>query len=326
MSPTSPTTGALSRLERILVLLPRAKRPEGVTLAELERDFGVDLDTIRRDLELLTVRAGYLRAGDPGNMQIAIDADRVRITGKGVFDRPPRLGTYEALALLFGLRARILLSGGDEKQAARLADRLEGALANDALSELDPLPIEDGSTRSADAVIRDRALDAILERRPVRFEYLKPGVDAPDKRRLHPLTMVHAEGRWYLMGHDPDQGDRAIRSFRLDRILDLAAAAEASAFEPPADFDPVAHVSPERVFVADDVIEVTVDYSPTIARWIEEQFEGTRLEDGGWRVVHRVADREWLVQQVLQYGGEAVAHPPGRGWVLDALRDLPTSD
>lgn len=305
------------------MLLPRAKRAEGVTFSELANDFGVDRATIRKDLELLTVRAGYLRAGDAGNMQIAIDTDRLRITGTGVFDRPPRLGTLEALALLFGLRSRIMLSGGGEEEARTLVERLEGLLASDTLEELEPLPIEDGSARSADDAIRDHLLDAILERRPVRLHYLKPGDRAPEKRRLHPLTMVHAEGRWYLLGDDPEQSGLAVRSFRLDRILDSRTDDDDPTFEPPPHFDPEDHLSSARVFRADNTVEVTVDYSPVIARWIEEQFEGTRLQDGTWRVVHQVADREWLVRQVLQYGGEAVAHPPGRDWVLDALGHLP---
>ena len=52
-------------------------------------------------------------------------------------------------------------------------------------------------------------------------------------------------------------------------------------------------------------------YSPRIARWIAER-EGKELEkDGSLVVEHTLADTDWAVRHVLQYGPEAeVLAPP----------------
>ncbi len=306
-------SAAIDRLERLLLILPRAQREEGATFAELEELLEVDRRTLHGDIELLTSRASYLQAGDPADFQLQLEADRVRIFGSKPFARPPKLGSREALALALGLRTRALVRG--DAEGTRLMDRLEGALAREATEGLEPLPVEDASARPVDGRIRDRILEAIATRLPIRFRYLKRGAPGPEERRLHPLTLLHAEGRWYLMGERPEGG---VRAFRIDRILSVETGEEP--FEWPQDFDPREYVEGGRVFLPREAEAVTVDYSPKIARWIEERLEGEALEDGGFRVVHHVADREWLVRHVLAYGGEAVAHPPGREWVVEALR------
>lgn len=57
---------------------------------------------------------------------------------------------------------------------------------------------------------------AIEQGRVVAFDYLKPGEDAPHRRRIHPLALVEYEARWHVYGFDPDQQDT--RTFLLSRI------------------------------------------------------------------------------------------------------------
>jgi predicted DNA-binding transcriptional regulator YafY len=54
-----------------------------------------------------------------------------------------------------------------------------------------------------------------------------------------------------------------------------------------------------------------VRYSPRIARWISER-EGRALEpDGSLIMEHPLADLDWAVRHVLQYGPDAeVLGPP----------------
>jgi hypothetical protein len=65
---------------------------------------------------------------------------------------------------------------------------------------------------------------------------------------------------------------------------------------------------------------VTVRYSEQVARWVAER-EGAECEaDGTLVVTHEVADMNWLVRHVLQYGGEAVVETEaGRAAVRAAL-------
>jgi predicted DNA-binding transcriptional regulator YafY len=59
-------------------------------------------------------------------------------------------------------------------------------------------------------------------------------------RELSPHGLVFHAGRWYLAAYD--HGRQAMRTFRVDRMHDASASAEAVEPAPP-DFDAVAHVS-----------------------------------------------------------------------------------
>ncbi|RNL86823.1 helix-turn-helix transcriptional regulator [Halostreptopolyspora alba] len=56
---------------------------------------------------------------------------------------------------------------------------------------------------------------AVRDRRPVRFDYRKPGAEVAP-RHLEPWGVVNVCGRWYVAGYDRDR--RAQRVFRLSRI------------------------------------------------------------------------------------------------------------
>ena len=52
---------------------------------------------------------------------------------------------------------------------------------------------------------------------------------------------------------------------------------------------------------------MTVRYSREVARWVAEREDAQCEVDGTLVVEHDVADMNWLVRHVLQYGGEAIA-------------------
>ncbi|MEX0843595.1 MAG: WYL domain-containing protein, partial [Gemmatimonadota bacterium] len=149
-------------------------------------------------------------------------------------------------------------------------------------------------------------------------------------------ALAHAEGTWYLLGRDPEGaaesrkvrgGEREeleggappdFRAFRMDRILELELTEET--FAPLEDLDLRQVLNGSRVFfAAGEVREVAVVYSRRISRWLRERYDGDTLADGSFRVVHSVADPDWLVRHVLQYGGEARAEGEGSRWVRRAL-------
>nr|WP_314841791.1 WYL domain-containing protein [uncultured Microbacterium sp.] len=59
--------------------------------------------------------------------------------------------------------------------------------------------------------------EAIEKSRVVQFDYLKPGEDAPRRRRIRPLALVDYEARWHVFGVDVDLD--ADRTFLLGRIV-----------------------------------------------------------------------------------------------------------
>ncbi|MEX2532187.1 MAG: WYL domain-containing protein [Gemmatimonadota bacterium] len=329
--------GSIAQVLRLLHLIPAAHRDGGVRYSEVARELGVPEPTIRRDVEHLLERSSYLRAGHAGQIQAELRPDGFQIWAPGPFDRPPRLTGAEALALVLGLRSRALLRGLSADDAADgVLQRLEGALASRESLAADALPMEDASPTPPGGEFRDAALDAIGGSRVLSIAYLKAGAPGPEKRRVEPAALAHAEGTWYLLGRDPEGaaesrkvrgGERDemeggpppdFRAFRMDRILELELTEET--FAPLEDLDLRQVLNGSRVFfTAGEVREVAVVYSRRISRWLRERYDGDTLADGSFRVVHSVADPDWLVRHVLQYGGEARAEGEGSRWVRRAL-------
>jgi len=316
MTPREP---AERQLERVLHVLPLAAREGGESLAALAAELGVTKERLLRDLEEVTARAYYLEP--PVDIDISIEHDRVTVWTTGEFRRPVKLSPREALALTLGLR--LLAEGADAPRAEALralAGRLDAALAAvpaAALAEDFALGAGDPDGEGLLAMLREAA----RERRPCQLQYLKPVDVEPEPRVLHPYALVHAGGRWYALGHSPEAG--GVRAFRLDRIL--AVVPLDGTFDVPEEFDARDHIEhsgplPGGVFRADETVEVTVRYSPRIARWIEERAAaGTRESreavqkrpDGSVDVRHPVADPGWLVRHVLYHGPDAeVVDPP----------------
>ena len=71
--------------------------------------------------------------------------------------------------------------------------------------------------------------EAIEKSRVVVFDYLKPGEDAPRRRRVRPLALVDYEARWHVFG--VDVGLEADRMFLLSRIVG-AVKVTSTAFDP----------------------------------------------------------------------------------------------
>jgi len=313
---------AAGQLERILYILPRAAREGGISLAELSETLGVDPSLILKDLYDVTARAYYHRAGDE-DLLLEIEGGHVTVFNPGAFRRPVRLSVPEAVCLGMAMRGRLAerLAGGSGSETDIGSRRLLRALE----TTLSSVPVETllASFEAADLRpdpwgIRRTLILAVDEREACRLEYLKPSGEAPEHREVLPYAMVHGEGHWYLLAHCT--ASDGVRTFRLDRILDVAPTGER--FPPPEGFDPGAHIQGGRVFLADQETDVVVRYSPAVARWIAEKEAGERSADGSFTVTYPVADPHWIVRHVLLYGpdAEVLAPPEARKWVLAAVR------
>jgi predicted DNA-binding transcriptional regulator YafY len=82
-------------------------------------------------------------------------------------------------------------------------------------------------------------------------------------------------------------------------------------FESPRELSVDAIVAEGKAFHAPEAGTLRLRYSPRIARWIAER-EGRDLdEDGSLTMEHPLADLEWAVRHVLQYGPDVtVLEPP----------------
>lgn len=315
----SPSADQLLRLVR---LIPLAARPEGLLLADAARLCGVEERVIEKDFARLTERTWYLPPGRTDDFQILFEGDRVRIHAPPAFHRPVRLVLEELVACALALRC----AGLGSREAAELCARVEAALAlESARSE------PSSSTASADVefALRHATVDelhgalsrAVVHRRRVRFGYVKEGAESPEIRHLEPWRIVSAEGEAYLTGHDLDRD--APRLFRVDRILGVEVTDGACEHPVPDTLEEIRDDGSVRLIVGERVERwAEVRYSPRVARWVRERFDGEEADGGAYLVRHAVLTDDWVVRHVLTYGAEAVVVAPSelRAAVVAAVR------
>jgi proteasome accessory factor B len=106
---------------------------------------------------------------------------------------------------------------------ARLAEATTDAVGKLTAAglELDLEALEIAQPRlTADEPSFDLFWEATLTRRPVTFDYRRPGYPEPLTRHLQPWGVVRFSGRWYVVGQDTDRGEE--RVFRLSRVVGQA--------------------------------------------------------------------------------------------------------
>ena len=259
---------------RVLALLELLQAHHRLTGAELAVRLGVDERTVRR------------YAGTLADLGIPVTADRGRYGGYRLmpgFKLPPLMLTdEEAVAVVLGLVAADRLGLGAEAPAteaarAKIVRVLPAALAGRLAALQDSLGFTLGrpepAARPATATLLALGTATRAHQR-IRLTYRagrRPSdpVDGPDggpvrqtRRDVDPYGLVFHAGRWYVVGHDHRSDE--IRSFRVDRIV--LAEPGAATFDPPPDFDAVAHVTRQwidlpwtwevEVLIAADVAQV----------------------------------------------------------------------
>jgi proteasome accessory factor C len=300
-------TNATDQLRRILHLIPTLADGEAHPVAEVARRAGVDRAVLFQDIESISERF-EAPGGFVEGLQIFIEPnDEISIIPNH-FLRPMRLTRGELCALELGLAMLRAERPAEEHRAIDQArERLRKVIA--ALPEEDDA--EDRLRVASLAPAGDlehlrRLRDAFRGRRKVRLHYAKATDSEPSSRVICPYAIVFAEQMWYVVAHC--ESTDGIRIFRLDRIAEVEPL-EAK-FDSPRDFSLDAIVRDGRAFQGDSAGRLRVRYSPHIARWIAEREGKTLAEDGSLTVEHPLADREWAVRHVLQYGPEAEVLEP----------------
>jgi proteasome accessory factor C len=298
------TQTAAAQLRRLLHLIPRLADGEMHTIAEVARMTEADSATIVKDLESLS-----FRFDDPGGfvegVQIFLEADRMSLRSNH-FLRPMRLTSAELCALELGL-AMLRSERPAEEHATidRARDRLAKAIVK--------LPALDSPSVTRHVAISGAGSEHLTTLRAayrtgqkVRLRYRKGGSADVSERVTCPFAIVAASGAWYVIAHC--QSSEGMRIFRLDRIESAEQLDEK--FTIPADFSVREMLESGRAWMGQPSSRLRVRYSPTIARWIAER-EGRSLDaDGSVTIDHPLADADWAVRHVLQYGPEAEVLEP----------------
>ena len=316
---------SVDRLVRLLALPAWVADNDGATFQEAAAHFGVTPEVIRRDVETLWVSG--LPGGMPGDLvdfsATAFEAERLSLTEPLGLDLPVRLSRQEAIALLLSLRVLGQVLAGDPASSAALqgaqaaltravsgdasgtaaataAAEVHGGTAS-AVRSTDPMaPAATNSTMSSDPLVLRTVRCALAEQLRLRLTYVS-ATDSRSVREVDPLGLTtdgaHLTLRaWCLKS-------RGERSFRLDRILDIAC------MDAPA----TSHRRPRRRGEPEAPQQTAVLTLAPGGRWLIEQLRCERVTehpDGAMTVTVRGRDRPWLVSLVLSAGRHLVAVEP----------------
>lgn len=310
---------ASEQLRRVLHLIPTLSDGETHAIDEVARKAGVERSVLLKDIESISQRF-EVPGGFVEGLQIYIESDSISVVPNH-FLRPMRLTRAELLAVELGLAMLRAERPPEEHHAIDSArERLRGVIAK--------LPDEEiGSdfrmatlSSAGDLEHLRRLREAFRQHRQVRLTYRKAGDQEASSRVICPYGIVFASGMWYAVARC--EGADGVRIFRLDRIAQVEQLE--ARYDSPREFSINSIVRDGRAFQADGAETLRVRYSPRIARWIAER-EGKSLADDGSLVVdHPLADTEWAVRHVLQYGAEAeVLEPhPVRDEICRRLRAI----
>ncbi len=300
------TVGTGERLRRLLEIIPRVADRDEVPIAELAREVGTTPAELLLDLEQLAERYDT-PAGFVDGVHVMIDGDRVSVRTDH-FRRPMRLTVAELCALELGLS--LLLHDGSESQREaretlrrKLAELITRLPQDESFYELRGGALTGSAAAEALPLLRE----ALRKRRVVLLNYQSAVAESPEVRAVHPWRLIFSNGAWYLAGWCEESG--GVRIYRTDRIVSAVVTdRESKAAEEKVLDGLMADGRPFHLGAGSTTLAVR--YSPAIARWIAEREGGTPEPDGSLVVRYPLADREWAVRHVLQYGPDAVVEEP----------------
>ncbi|GAA1629985.1 helix-turn-helix transcriptional regulator [Georgenia ruanii] len=282
------------RVTRLLALVTYLHDHPGAPVPEVAAHFRTTEAQVLADVNLLWVAGtpGYLPDDLIDFSAEALDHGELTLTDARGMDRPLRLSTAEALSLLVALRSLRELAGAG---VAGEPGALDSAVAKLTAAT-------GGAAEQAAAVqVRVRAevppavlatvRGALEEGRRLHLRYVS-AADVVTERDVDPVELRSDGTTWSLRAWC--HRAHGARTFRLDRILDLAVLDVPAAAHPDMDGDePWEGGRP-----------VTLELAPQ-ARWVAEATpveEVTDLPDGGLRVRLLAGDPAWLSNLLLSLG------------------------
>lgn len=279
----------VSRLSRILALIPYVLDKQAVDVNEIVERFGYSKEQLTRDLNTIFV-CGLPGYGPGDLMEAYLDEDEVIIDAADFFSKAPRLTPAEALGLLAA--GMTVIGSGEGSTALESAVRkLSKVIMPDADTSL-AVDVLDQSQHVG--VLRDAA----AEGRVVEMVYRSVGKEETTERKVEPWSVFATLGRWYVLGHCRLVDGQ--RTFRVDRIKELEVLDER--FERPETVpEPGVGYSPSK-----DDVTCVLDLKPT-ARWVLEYYPVEVIGESAQttRIRFHSPDAEVPARLLLRLGTDA---------------------
>lgn len=303
------STRLSARLSRLLNMVPYFVANPGISAAEAAADLGVTTKQLMADLNQLWM-CGLPGYGPGDLIDLSFSEESVQVTFTAGIERPLRLTSIEATAVLVALRSIVDLPGMVDPTAAHAAiAKLEAAISGGA-----PAAPSVGPPEEAPAVTTVRS--AVAAGRALRLEYYSASRDVVSTRVVDPIRIVAVDDNSYLQGWCREA--EGVRLFRFDRIESAGELAEPS--QPPQEAR--ATDAGLDLFQDDPAVPlarllIAPDYG-----WVLDQYPMHRMAvhpDGSLEATMRFATLDWMARLVLGFGsGVTVLSPPE---LVAAVRD-----
>ena len=279
----------VSRISRILALIPYVLEHETVDVEEVMTRFGYTRAQLTKDLDTIFV-CGLPGYGPGDLMEAYMDEDEVIIDAAEFFTKAPRLTPAEALGLLAA--GMTVIGSGEASPALESAVR---KLSNVVMPDAD-------ATLTVDVIDESQNVgtlrDAAAQQKVVRIVYRSVAKEEETEREIEPWSVFASLGRWYVIGHCRMVGGQ--RTYRVDRIKELEVGDES--FERPESVpEPGVGYAPSE----DDVV-CLIDLGPG-ARWVLDYYpvEVVEQAEDRTRIRFHSPEAEVPARLLLRLGTEA---------------------
>ncbi|WP_430332481.1 helix-turn-helix transcriptional regulator [Rhodococcus sp. ACT016] len=307
----------LSRLARLLNMVPYFMANPGISKDQAARELGVSVQNLMKDLDQLWV-CGLPGYGPGDLIDLSFDEDTVSVIFSAGMDRPLRLTSTEATVLLVALRSLAELPGMVDPTAAQGAiAKIESAAGTAARAMGGDGPDEEGTSGAApENPVAATVRSALQHDRALHLTYYSASRDAVSERVVDPIRSLLVDDHTYLQAWC--RQSEGVRLFRFDRI-DAAVELDEAATPPPQALGTDEHL---ELFSADAGLPLARLRIAASHGWILDNYPMDPVEtlpDGSVEVTMRYGSLEWMARLVLGFGSAARALGPAE--LVDAVRD-----
>ncbi|WP_072801812.1 helix-turn-helix transcriptional regulator [Rhodococcoides yunnanense] len=294
------------RLARLLNMVPFFLANPGMSAAEAAHELGVSTSTLMTDLNQLWM-CGLPGYGPGDLIDLSFSEESIEVTFSAGIDRPLRLTSTEATALLVALRTLTAMPGMvDPSAAQRAIAKIEGAAGAAAAH----VPQSSDGHRDApdvESVAAAAVRSASRHQHALALTYYSASRDAVSERVVDPIRTVLIDDHSYLQAWC--RRAEGVRLFRFDRIDHAVELDEPS--RPP---EGLAEEDSFEIFNDDPALpQARLRIAPGYA-WVMDYYPMTQVaaeSDGAVTVTMRFATLAWMTRLTLGFGeGVTVLGPP----------------